>query len=387
MNTNLIVIPIGLLDNCVCDFENQTCKHLANKNQIIKYQVHRPVKLMELNLNKIFFKIKKNIWIFRPVNFLPFNRFNQFRKINLYISSIILQQIIRNHFKYSNLIIWIFTSQLEISPKWFWGGKLAIYDCVDYTNSKPSVKIQFATENNVVVNSDIVFANSAVHLNRIFSINKNVYQVPLGFDINTFKSKSENTPPTGYLNLKRPIICFTGNINTRFDFNFLNTLIKNSNIGSYVFIGPIDWKYDPNNKDFLNRQIAVLKQYKNVRFIKKSTRNTIKKYLQNTDFGIIPYDVKQPVTKYSYPMKIMEFFYYGKPVISTNIEELKRYNDIVLIGQNPFIIADRINKWKTRVISKENSDKMKLIAESNSWNNKFACIDRLLLSKYNISIN
>jgi hypothetical protein len=71
-------------------------------------------------------------------------------------------------------------------------------------------------------------------------------------------------------------------------------------------------------------------------------------------------------------MKIFEYFYLGKAVISTSILELK------LKKFNRFIkIADNVEGWETAIkqllaesLSFEQEKKLKQLAIDNSWQNK-----------------
>ncbi len=66
-------------------------------------------------------------------------------------------------------------------------------------------------------------------------------------------------------------------------------------------------------------------------------------------------------------MKIFEYFYLKKPVVSTPIEELKRFQPYVKIADN----ADKFSKEIKKILkdgwSKEYAQKQRELAIDNSW--------------------
>ena len=86
--------------------------------------------------------------------------------------------------------------------------------------------------------------------------------------------------------------------------------------------------------------------------------------------GMIPYDPKLDFNRYCHPMKIFEYFYLGKPTVSTNIEELKRFPKFVKIGKNVDEWKKIINKLLANKWPKSYQNEQKELAIENSWQNK-----------------
>jgi len=92
--------------------------------------------------------------------------------------------------------------------------------------------------------------------------------------------------------------------------------------------------------------------------------------MEKFDICMIPYDISFDFNKYSYPMKIFEYFYVGKPVISTEIKELECFSDFVKMGENSKIWQLKINQLLSQAWPLKKSLTQKQISVKNSWANK-----------------
>ena len=75
-------------------------------------------------------------------------------------------------------------------------------------------------------------------------------------------------------------------------------------------------------------------------------------------------------------MKLFEYFYLGKPVISTPIEELKRFPKFVKIGKT----AKEWEKHIKFLLSKPwpYQKEQKKLAKENSWKSKIEVISKII---------
>jgi glycosyltransferase involved in cell wall biosynthesis len=69
-------------------------------------------------------------------------------------------------------------------------------------------------------------------------------------------------------------------------------------------------------------------------------------------------------------MKLFEYFAMGKPVISTPIEELKQFPNLVFIGDTPKSWQQHIDQILSRPWPKNLQFQQKVLARKNSWHNK-----------------
>jgi len=354
----LIIMPFTLPWDWSADFQRQTCLELAKRDlKVIAYMSDDAHFFLKKNIQK-YQKIK-NISFYIPKYYIPFRKFKFIEKINKYLSLLILSFKLR----WKRKIIWIFDPQFYYFPNFF-QNKTSIYDCVDFFG-----KEQENDELKLIKNVDKIFVNSQSLLNTHKSKKNEIFLVPQGFNQNEFEKNLK------LLNKKKkhkkPIIGYVGGINYRLDYKLLINLISTNPQWDFSFWGPIQ-NYPGENLNNILKQITNIQQFPNVQF--NSTKNKLEliNAINNFDICIIPYDIKQKFNLYCYPMKIFEYFYMGKPVISTPIKELElsKFNNLVKIHNSYQDWENQIKKilskpWSTKIYSQQ-----KKLAIDNSWKNK-----------------
>ena len=145
---------------------------------------------------------------------------------------------------------------------------------------------------------------------------------------------------------------------------------------------PVDDKYRDTK-----RLIQELKSLKNIYLVPRTkSRLVIKEVIKNFDIGIIPYDVSHDFNRYCYPMKLFEYFYMGKPVISTPIDELKRFPKFVKIGESSIDWEKHIKSLLSMSWPVKYKEEQKKLAEENSWENKIEAINKVLLNNVYLTV-
>lgn len=89
-------------------------------------------------------------------------------------------------------------------------------------------------------------------------------------------------------------------------------------------------------------------------------------YLSCFDVCLIPFKINI-VTESANPIKMWEYLATGKPIVSTAIPEVKKFEDIIYIGKNKY---DFLNKVE-RALEEKGLDKIQkriLTAKQNDWN-------------------
>jgi len=359
INNYNIIFPLIIPWNQCADFQKQTINHIKKNNNCFVYLGGD---------KKLFFKTEKsdNLFMFHPIrNFFNIKIINQIiNKINFLIFKLFVKKhLIKDR---SIDIVWLFNPELNCFFNLFKEAKIKIYDFVDFANLND---IYLAANN-----ANLVFANSNVLKRFANSVsNKNAILVPQGFDLKTYNSK--NSLPS-IAPSKNMTISYIGSINFRFDFPLLHELIKKNPNYNFIFWGPIQYLDSNLDKIYaVKENIKKLKQYKNVKF-GQSDRKGVIKVLKKTTVGIIPYNAILDFNRNCFPMKLLEYFYMGLPVLSTTIEELNHYKDTIHISNDvkkwiKFLKKIEKNGWPI-----EKSVLERKIAESHSWKAKINKIEK-----------
>ena len=358
----LILIPDLSGGQQVCDFVWQTALGLSKNNQVYI-----------INFNQQEFKKNKNIRQIKPFNCLPFSRFTLIKKINQHLYKFLLGLWFSLKFPLKRRYLLIFFPQLAdlLSLRFF--AFSIVFDIVDFHFSFDSDAYQkLQTQKKKILDSaDYIFSISK-SLKKLYEneTDKEIHLVKQGFDYQTFKKRAKKSVKVPD---NKPIIGFVGQISMRLDFLLLDDLLKNNPNLSFVFIGPLH--YEPNvSQDsdllLLKEKFNQLLTHPNFFHYDKQERNKILSFIETFDLAIIPYDASLVFNRYCYPMKLFEYFYAGKPVISSNIKELQKFPNFVKIAYSRDDWQKLIFQLLNQDWSKKQQQKQRKIALVNSWENK-----------------
>lgn len=338
-----------------------------------------PVKLLTRKKRQFVEKGDGSSIHFSPFHFFPFERFQIIYRLN--VKSSFLLALFFLFFRLGHkkrIVMWMF------HPRFFWmtgvarlvfGNRLyVIYDCVDYfslANPDEESKLRI-NEMKLLKHADLVVANSSVLANFHKKIRQDIQVVPLGFKLDEMAilPQKQDAP---LVKKKFKTIGFIGAINYRIDFDLLTVLAKNNPHWKFVFIGPIyisDW----DRKLATSRKITTLFSLSNVVLEKFSKSQKIYQEMADWSAAIIPYDLSLPLNQYCYPMKLMEYFYLGLPIVSVPIPSLLQYKGLIDLPTTEIAWQKSLEKVIKNGIETTKKNTMKNIAIQNSW---FAKIDRI----------
>jgi glycosyltransferase involved in cell wall biosynthesis len=365
----IFIIPFELPWDWTADYQKQTIKQLKKMgHQSIAYMNRDAVFF--LNKKRVVYPKIKNVSFFQPIYIIPFQRFSLVRSINQFLNLIFLK------IKFWNKKMYFWSFDPDFYKMIYFSNFLKIktvYDCVDYhSHAQKNIKrIIKNLENKTISSVKYFFVNSK----ELFKIHKKTRTadkvVPQGFDLDLFSKKVK--PLSILKNNKKPIIGYVGGINYRLDYDLLIELAKKNKEWQFVFWGPIQ---NQDNDQLINikEKQKDLFSLKNV-YTNKSLKEMIPAVIKNFDVCIIPYNNKFDFNLHSYPMKIFEYFYLKKPVISSEINELKNFSkDLVST-------AKYYQDWKIKITNKLNIEETNKVKKTkrdlsikNSWKDKIEYI-------------
>lgn len=361
----IFIIPFELPWNWSADYQKQTILELKKRKKNVIAYMNRDSFSLFKKIKKTNYPKIKNVNFFRPVNFIPFKRYSFIRNINQFFNLLIL----RIRFINKKIYFWSFDPDFYQEIRFANLLKITtIYDCVDYhSHIDKKINKQIKNfENKSIKNSKYFFVNSR-ELLKIHNKKKKPILVSQGFDLKTFEKNKKKK--SLLKKIKKPIVGYVGGINYRLDYDLLIKLVKNNQNWQFVFWGPIQNQENNQLKDIEKKQIKLF-SFKNVHH-GESKKINIPQVIKQFDVCLIPYNNQLLFNKYSYPMKIFEYFYAQKPVVSSPINEFKTFsNDLISIAKN-------YKEWKRKIREKIDQKELpkikkakKELAISNSWKNK-----------------
>ncbi len=171
-----------------------------------------------------------------------------------------------------------------------------------------------------------------------------------------------------------PIIGYFGAFASWFDYELVKRMAKENY--EILLLG---WDYDGSMKR------SGLKELKNVTILGPIPYKRLPYYASCFNIATVPFLVNE-VTKSTSPIKLFEYMALGKPIVTTDLPECRKYPP-VLIGKNHKEFIDRIDE----ALKLQNDEKyIKLLkneAQKNSWEAKakeIADMIRIMGSRLNI---
>lgn len=312
--------------------------------------------------------------VVQPISVLPGVRFRIVRMIVYAYTAILMRAYLVFKYPLTAKTFWFFEPfhMQGIQPVLF--GYKAIYDCVDYY---PGFHVCASKEHNVLLKrATYVFANSEILARELQRVRADVHAVPLGFAPELF----ERAYVRHIAAKKKPfVVGYIGSMSDRMDFSLLRKVVKELSDVHFMFIGDIEPNVFGVN-DHAGADFRRLCRNANVRWVPGIPKQEIPKILSQIDIGIIPYRIDREFNRYAFPMKLMEYFAAGRPVIATDMHALRvfRTQKLVRIIYTPkdFIreIRDiRYNGWD----GKKQKEQLR-VALAHSWDHKIQSIFGIL---------
>lgn len=370
MKNSLIIIPFNALLEDVCNYAEQTVRILSKTNRVVGIALGNPLSLFR-NFGAIwrgqFFIHHWGARVFRPIMVIPFQRFDFIKRLNLILNILVLNFWLGQ--SRQKKVLWFFEPRyLSHFLRWLKTNS-SLFDCVDYFFAYEEWKKE---QLYCLQHASIVTVNSRTLEKKLQPFRQNLIEVPVGFShrdmsVNRFKNRKKSHQSL--------VFGFVGAIGNRLDFNFLKQLLIHRSKDPFVFIGPQTFYTQTVVGKKKQQLFQQLLQKPNVHWISRLSRKKMWQQARQFDVGIIPYDARDLFNQYSFPMKTMEYFYTGLPVISTNIQELSLYPKYVYLPHS--------RGWKNLKRFLDGWDikrqrEQRRITLEHTWEKKVSAITQLL---------
>ena len=244
------------------------------------------------------------------------------------------------------------------------------YDCFDDYSAfshLPTNQTRAIIE-DLVKNSELVIASSRHLYVECRKKNPHTFLIRNGVDAEHFlkavKKPAQTIPAISHI--PRPIIGYHGSIAEWLDWELVDYVASQCPQFSIVFIGPVQC------------DLGKIRQRNNVYFLGKKEYSVLPYYISFFDVGIIPFKIT-PLTLPVNPIKLYEYLCMGKPVVSVDIPEVRRFREYVKIAysREDFLakILESLEEKDPLLVKKR-----KELALRNSWEKRVKIISRLLAS-------
>jgi glycosyltransferase involved in cell wall biosynthesis len=377
MKDKVLIMPFSasVLDGC--DYALQTMIVLGKSNTVIGIELANPYSfrsfLHDFKNKKInLIRRHNNFYLLRIPYLIPGQRFKVIEKLNLRLGGTLVKHYLSRKYPKKTKLFWFFEPYQTLPLFKVFSNYFTVYDCVDYFVSASQTVAE--AEDYLLRHADLVAVNSKT-LHQIHAgKNKHMVRVAVGFPDQVFSKATTKatTKAKQQVTAKKKsslVIGFAGAIHERIDFTLLIEVIKKLPQHQFLLVGPAQ-----QGNEKVQQAVMALQQYANVSFLPNQPKDKMPGIINTFDVGLIPYDVAQSFNKYCYPMKLLDYFYMHKPVISTPIAELFYIDKGVLIGKTADEFVNHIRQLEYNPWPKQTAVFQREFALANTWTAKVNAI-------------
>lgn len=385
MDKRIVFIPFHHSWKWHTEYASQTAYLLSRNHFVICFLWADAVSVRDIIWDKKPFRLwsrpQKNFYLYQPLHIVPFRRFAFVRSVNFIINVWIVERIkhrLTGTNRSTRSIVWLFGffEPLFVLLPLLLAKFPFYYDCIDIAWQPVGWKSKLvkAAEGRLVTRARWMSVHSQTLLHLWKPIRPSIFLVPAGTNIPKRIQHTKNMPMLPTFDKKQPVIGYIGAVDYRINFSLLLRLAKRNPQWNFSLIGPV---FTDTRPEYVQKSVHALAALPNVRFT-AVPRPFIQNALSSFDIGIIPYNTTLKFNRYSYPLKLMEYFWAGLPVIATDIYELRRYPEFVTIGKTVREWGKYIRQSLASPLSRSQKLKERTIAQKNSWKHKLRAIGKIL---------
>ena len=202
------------------------------------------------------------------------------------------------------------------------GERLSVYYCIDdFTQWPGALTRQIATwEETLLRRCDVVMATAQNLREKKTRGGRVPLYLPHGVDVEHF-ADCEGPVPGAISALPRPVIGFFGAISPWVDLDLIAGVAQSRPSWSIVLVGPADVG------------VERLRALPNVHLPGKVPYSDLPRFARGFDVGLIPFVINELTVSVN-PLKLLEYFACGLPVVSADMPEVRRFGRAVEIAHD-----------------------------------------------------
>lgn len=371
-----VVLKYGT-EATVCDYVDQTTRVLAHTHTVIQLSISGHTTWKDTlryckTLCAVIIHGSPQVMHLTVPRILPFRSWRFMKKCDEFCAQQCTLWLV--HYctaSSSQKIIWNFYPQLA---DWCLALKehrdILVFDVVDIYRPPKQKDALTVYIKALLHKANVVTAISRTARAELLKIAKTqaIHLVPQGFD-------SDSLP--AYTPGKKVFVAgYLGAINGRIDVTVMLSCITHMPTERFLFIGPLS---SDNNVPQQNHKLllALLRQ-PNVTWVPALSRSKALSLMQLCTVALIPYNHRLPFNITSYPMKVLEYFALGLPVLSTPLPELMRHSEHIHFSDSGDGWISTLQALKKVKSTHTARDKKMQIALAQTWEKKIGKILQLI---------
>jgi len=325
---------------------------------------------------KGFREERENLFVYSPL-LLPFPYSRVARWINGYFMFRALRRwadIIGFH----RPILWSFLpTPLALDLIGAIDPRLTIYYCIDdLARSSPGARKIVTSEEKLFKQADLVFVTSEKLRQRAAGFRPDVHLFPFGVSFERFERvrNSGVAIPADIAALPRPIAGYVGGLHQWVDQQLIVETARRMPNVSFALVGPEQ------------SDVTLLKSCPNVHLLGQKSHDEVPAYVSAFDVALIPYKLAE-YTANVYPTKLNEYLVMGKPVVTTDLPEIRRFNNTHGEIARIATTAEEFASQTREALDDRGTaavDRRIAVAQENSWRRRLDRMNELIASALRI---
>jgi glycosyltransferase involved in cell wall biosynthesis len=278
------------------------------------------------------------------------------RRLNCLSLQYTYRQLLKKHGITAPILVTTFPSVSDFVRSV--NGCIKIYYCVDEWLDYPGVDVSAwrIMERELVDNVDALVATSRKLLAKNRSGRPSLY-LPHGVDFGHFNSAVAAHEKIATLEeLPHPIVGFFGLVGEWVDLRLVVHLARSFPHATFVLLGTA------------GQDMSAINGLDNVHWLGPIPYSRLPGYARYFDVGLIPF-VKNDLTEAVNPLKLLEYYSLGIPVLSTRLPELDGIDGPIRLASNDAEFCSNLTTILSDSAGKRNNDAIE-IARQNTWEHR-----------------
>ena len=245
---------------------------------------------------------------------------------------------------------------------------LKIYHCVDdFAASSKDARRIVASEQQLFRDADLVFVTSEKLRARAAQFSDRVHMFPSGVSLEAFNAPAGDTA-ADLRELTGPVAGYVGGLHQWVDQDLLAQVAAKLPDVTFVMVGPAQV------------DVSQLARMPNIKLLGQRPHKDLVSYIRRFDVGLVPYLITD-YTSNVYPVKMNEYLAVGKPVVATDLPEVRRFNaehgNLVAIGRDVDAMVRAVRE-AVGPSSAADAERRIQVARTNGWARRIAGMQALI---------
>lgn len=357
----------------------QIAIQLARENRVLYVEpmlsvVTRVLQGLESPFPRLY-RIKDRLFVYRPPSLLPFSlRSDRANRINKWLLRASLRRVAKA-LGLARPILGTSHPQHEALIGHF-QEIFSFYDCMDNYGALPDPRANSSLltrmERRLLVKVDHIFTSSQALLDEMNGFSEKCTLIRNGVTVSHYSDAvdSDARPPAELRVIPQPIIGFIGSLGEWVDGEALVFLARARPDWSLVLIGPI-----------LDRVLAKrLQSVRNIYLLGTKNHDDLPALVRWFAVALIPFELTR-LTRAVDPVKLYEYLAAGRPIVTSDLPEVRRFGDLVSIYYSREQLVRLIETHLQETGTMEQMRRRRA-AMDNTWENRAACMAGVLSQRF-----